>query len=79
MKAMSTYVIQRPVDGKFWCAPKKWSEEYPDAQKFDAWAEATHRALAAYCVHDGDLLIVADYGLDVQRVLLAVQGRPHER
>ena len=69
---MSTYVIRRP-DGKFWVSPGRWSEEYPDAQKFDGWKNATQEAIASNPSVTEPVSVIADYGTDEERVVMTVQ------
>jgi len=69
----SKYIIRRG-DGKFWVSPGRWSDEYPDAFIFEGWKNAVQEAIDStpLFIH-GASQIIADYGLDAERVVMTVQ------
>lgn len=68
-------------DGKFWSG-SKWVAEYPDAQIYNSYtkAEKTFTKLESDFRFDStdDLMLIQDYGMDYERVILFGGADPDE-
>lgn len=73
MSTSTTYVIRR-ADGQFWADLGRWSPEYPDAYHFGNWKNAAQEAMSSTPISKGPSQIIADYGLESQRVVLNVEA-----